>query len=308
MPKIRVKRTLRLLAFTLTVVLFGLLVVLPMGISWIYVNSLVDRECGNRPEPMTQRLSDPDSLEMVTLSPTDDFTLDGWFAAGDNGAGVIILPGAWGGSNTMYQEMEFLHEAGYSVMTYATRSCANPPQRTTLGFVETADLQAALDFMSARPEVDPDRIGVFGHSMGGATAILTAADDTRIQAVIATGNYADLADDVRRDEDRSQGPLEWWIRGWIERFYEWKTGVNIEDASPISVIGRISSRAVFLMHGSVELGNTRGQEQFAAAGDPKELWIVEGAGHGEYARESNFDEYAARSIAFFDEYLLDTPE
>jgi dipeptidyl aminopeptidase/acylaminoacyl peptidase len=237
----------------------------------------------------------------VTLSPEDDFTLNGWFAAGENGAGVIILPGAWAGENTMYQEMEFFHEAGYSVMTYATRSCANPPQRTTLGYVEVADLKAALDYMSARPEVD--RIGVFGHSMGGATAILTAAEDERIRAVIVTGNYADLADDVRRDDGREQSPLEWWIRGWIERFYEWKTGVNIENVSPISVIGQISPRPVFLVHGSRELGDTRGEEQFAAAGDPKEFWIVEGARHGQYAREATFDEYAARSITFFDEYL-----
>ena len=301
--KIRWKRTLRLLVFILTLVLFALLVVLPMGIAWIYVNTLVDRACGNRPDPLTERLSDPDALEAFTLSPEDDFELDGWFAAGENGAGVIILPGAWGGANTMVQEMEFLHQAGYSVLTYDTRSCADPPQRTTLGFAEVADLKAALDYMSARPEVDPERMGVFGHSMGGATAILTAAEDTRIRAVIATGNYADLADDVRRDEGRSQSPLEWWIRGWIERFYEWKTGVNIEDASPLSVIGQISPRPVFLMHGSLELDSSRGQEQFDAAGEPKELWIVPGKGHGGYADADTFDDYAARSITFFDEYL-----
>jgi alpha-beta hydrolase superfamily lysophospholipase len=201
----------------------------------------------------------------------------------------------------MVNEMEFLHEAGYSVMTYATRSCAIPPQRSTLGFREVADLRAALDYMSARPEVE--RIGVFGHSMGGATALLAAADDTRITAVIATGNYADLADDVRRDDGRDPGLLERWIRGWVERFYEWKTGVNIEDVSPISVIGRISPRAVFLIHGGLELGDTRGDEQFTAAGDPKELWIVEDAGHGGYADPPTFDEYVARSIAFFDEHL-----
>jgi dipeptidyl aminopeptidase/acylaminoacyl peptidase len=300
LPAQRLKRFLRLLIFTLVVVMIFFLVILPAGGSYLYIRALLHHACNNRPESLTQRLSQPDQLEAFTFAPNgEDFQLDAWFAAGTNGAGIIVLPGAWGGADTMYREMEFLHQAGYNVMTYDTRSCADPPQETSLGYTEIADLQTALDIMSQRPEVDPDRIGVFGHSMGGATVIMTAAQDERIKAVVVTGNYADLADDVRHNPNSL---VERWIRGWIEWFYEWDTAMDIESVSPLNVIGQISPRPILLIHGSRELEESRGMEQFTAAGEPKELFIVEGAGHGGYA-STDFENYAARTIAFFDRYL-----
>jgi pimeloyl-ACP methyl ester carboxylesterase len=46
--------------------------------------------------------------------------------------------------------------------------------------VLTADGKAAVDFAAARPEVDPDRIGMLGHSEGGAYLATLAATDPRI--------------------------------------------------------------------------------------------------------------------------------
>lgn len=299
------KRIRRLSIFTLIVVAITILFILPIGFAYFYIDQMVNNTCGNRPEPLSNRLSNTGGLQQFTFSPEDGLTLDAWYAPGINGAGVIVLPGAWGGSDTMYEEMEFLHEAGYSVMTYDTRSCANPPQKTSLGYIEKADLKAAIDIFSDYPEVDLKRIGVFGYSMGGATAIMTAAEDERIQAVVSTGNYADLAEEVRRE--RGGVKRGWWeryTRGWIIRMYQWQTGIDMDKVSPIDVIGKISPRAVYLIHGTLELNDSRGDEQFEAAGEPKKLWLVEGAGHGAYTA-IDFNTYQTSIIQFFDTYLLD---
>lgn len=295
------KRVRRLIIFTLVILLITLVFIFPIGFAYLYIGALVDHACGNRTEPMSSRLSHTEGLQQFTFSPQKGITLDAWYAPGSNGAGIIVLPGAWGGADTMYQEMEFLHESGYSVMTYDTRSCANPPQQTSLGYTEMADLKAALDIFSRYPEVK--RIGVFGHSMGGATALLTAAEDDRIQAVVATGNYADLADQVRRENGESR--RNWWeryARGWIVRMYEWKTGVDMDKVSPVQAIDKISPRAVYLIHGSEELQDTYGDEQFEAARQPKHFWRVEGAGHGDYP-SVDFEYYKNSIIEFFDQYL-----
>jgi dienelactone hydrolase len=42
--------------------------------------------------------------------------------------------------------------------------------------------------------VDPQRIGIIGNSMGGATAILAAADYPSLRAVVAEGTFADVRD------------------------------------------------------------------------------------------------------------------
>jgi pimeloyl-ACP methyl ester carboxylesterase len=60
---------------------------------------------------------------------------------------------------------------------------------TTLGFRERADLRAAVDTLAQRGHT---RIGVFGYSLGGAVAILGAAEDPRIRAVSAWAPFADL--------------------------------------------------------------------------------------------------------------------
>jgi dipeptidyl aminopeptidase/acylaminoacyl peptidase len=62
---------------------------------------------------------------------------------------------------------------------------------------------------------------------------------------------------------------------------------------------------VLIIHGmedrQVPAGHAR--QLYAAAGEPKELWIVPGAGHtGSLAQAP--EEYAARVVAFFDRWLV----
>lgn len=295
----RVKRFLRLAIFATGLITFVLVVILPMGVAYLYVEQVIAQPCGNRPVPLSERM---EGVKPFTFAPEPGMELEGWLATGTNGAGIIILAGAYGGSNTMYTEMQTLHAAGYTVMTYDTRSCANPPHHTSLGYDEKADLKAALALMLQQPEVEPDKIGVFGYSMGGATAIMTAAEDQRIKAVIASGNYATLDYEIHRDQSQ-QGLFERWQRGWVERWYEWRTGLKTEQSSPISVIGQISPRPVFLIHGANEIHLSLGTAQFDAAGEPKEFWLVEGAGHGGYPAVAR-EEYDQRPIDFFNHYLL----
>lgn len=301
----RLRHFARLAAFATVVVtmVFGCLLpaALSFGVMWL----MLSHTCMDRNEPLSSHFPETQGLEEFSFSPQNGLRLDAWFVPGSNGAGVIVLSGAWGGHNSMYEEAVFLHDAGYSVMTFDTPSCANPPKRTSLGYTEIKNVQAALDIMSQRPEVDPDRIGIFGFSMGGATAIMTAARDERIKAVVASGNYADLADEIRRESVGKPNLWEkWFVRFWIEKSYEWGTGVNLDEVRPIAVIGQISPRPILLIHGSAELEGSRGTDQFAAAGEPKQLWVVQGADHGQYTA-FDYEGYRTRIIAFFDAYLLD---
>ncbi len=47
----------------------------------------------------------------------------------------------------------------------------------------------AVDFLVALPEVEPMKIGVIGHSLGGHNAMFTAAFDTRIQAIVSNCGF-----------------------------------------------------------------------------------------------------------------------
>lgn len=60
---------------------------------------------------------------------------------------------------------------------------------TTLGVKERGDLSSAIDLLKDRGY---DEIGVHGFSLGGAVALMTAAEDDRIDAVSSLSSFADL--------------------------------------------------------------------------------------------------------------------
>lgn len=47
----------------------------------------------------------------------------------------------------------------------------------------------AIDLLQSLPEVDPDRIGCIGHSLGGHNTMFTGAFDTRIQALVSSCGF-----------------------------------------------------------------------------------------------------------------------
>jgi pimeloyl-ACP methyl ester carboxylesterase len=56
-------------------------------------------------------------------------------------------------------------------------------------------IEAAVDALHLRDDVDPDRIGVFGFSFGATQALIAARDESfekHIRAIVAWGGYADF--------------------------------------------------------------------------------------------------------------------
>ena len=66
----------------------------------------------------------------------------------------------------------YLHRAGFSVLLFDFRyRCDSEGDAQTLGAKESWDLQSAVYYVMTRPDVDPERIGLQGGSMGAASGI-----------------------------------------------------------------------------------------------------------------------------------------
>jgi len=145
------------------------------------------------------------------------------------------------------------------------------------------DLEAALDYLYARDEVAKSRLSLLGFSGGAAVSVYVAARDERVKAVAACACPAEFGDWTRsepqsriahfreigaiRDDDFPASP-EHWLDGF-------------RVIRPINHIARISPRPLLIVQGSgddvVTVEDAR--RLYAEAGEPKELAIVEGAGH-----------------------------
>jgi dipeptidyl aminopeptidase/acylaminoacyl peptidase len=67
-------------------------------------------------------------------------------------------------------------------------------------FTDDADARAGLDYLTALPDVNPERLGIVGHSRGGMTALRTAAQDERVRSVVALAPPTDFPSYIRAME------------------------------------------------------------------------------------------------------------
>jgi uncharacterized protein len=139
-----------------------------------------------------------------------------------------------------------------------------------------------------------------GFSEGCVTVIRGAARDDRIRATVAEGGFHNLAQNILHGRNV---PLIRQLVEWqVATFFRLDTGVDPAAVSPVTDIGRISPRPVLLIYGEYEAERGGAELLYNAAQQPKELWIVPGAGHGGYIGVAP-QEYEKRVVTFFDKAL-----
>ncbi len=215
---------------------------------------------------------------------------------------VVVLSHGYGDNRLqMLPWADFLHRAGFAVITYDMRGRGeSDPLPTTLGALENYDLSSVIDYAVSRTDVDPARIGALGLSLGASATLLAAADDRRIAAVVSDSAFSEASNVIATSFEHFIGlpafpfaPVTVWIAGW-------RAGVDVSRIRPVDTVHRIAPRPLLLIHclgDSVILPRTA-PEIFAAARQPKQIWMIPGARHisgHDVARE----EYERRVVAFF---------
>jgi acetyl esterase/lipase len=291
-----------LLLWTALLTVLGILGI-GIEISRRYAHVLSHPDCsGPHRSPLDVGILDYQEVTFTPPGNTDTVRYKAWWLPSENGAAVILIPGFGHSRDGMLDQGAMLARHGYGVLLIDPRYCASPDAVFTAGYNEVQDVAGALAFVQARPDVRSDRVGVLGYSVGGATAILSAAQLDGVQAVVSEGNFFNLGHDIANTGGDNSLLAEFYYQV-ILLFYRFYTGVDARLISPIDAIGRISPRPVFLIFGEHEVASGRAHEQFVAAGEPKSLWVVPGVGHGGYIQTWP-GEYEARVISFFDEALL----
>jgi dipeptidyl aminopeptidase/acylaminoacyl peptidase len=177
-----------------------------------------------------------------------------------------------------------VREAGFASLMFDMQgSGLRAGKPVTLGFKERWDLMDAVAYVRSRPDVDPDRIGVLGVSMGAATALLAAEHDQSIRAIAADSAYASLPDMVTPGLRMFVGPSATWFAPLIVRFGEAMLGMRSRDIAPERSAARLGNRPLFVIHGDCDdlTHPDSATRIFRAATGPKELWVVPECGHSQ---------------------------
>jgi hypothetical protein len=264
----------------------GVFLVFPVGFTYGYTH-------------IAPTSSDPIGVphEAVTVTTSDGIELAATYVPSKNRAAVVVYPGG-----SAVQEARMLADNGYGVLLLDPRG-----QGASKGDVSRwagdRDLIAGAEYLQNRADVDSERVGGFGSSIGGETLLEAAAQSTAFNAVVSEGAGFRLGTaHVSGAQNLLLAPLNVTMTAAMSVFSNQGPPPPIVDS-----IAKIAPRPVFLIYADPGMGGESEMqaEYYAAAGRPKQIWRVPGSTHtgGIDAQPA---EYERRVIAFLDAALLET--
>ena len=242
------------------------------------------------------------AYEDVSFKTSDGLELKGWYVPSKNGAAVISFPGRKGSQ----RPARLLARHGYGVLLFDRRGEGESEgEPNAFGWGGDTDVKAAIDFLQTRPDVDPDRIGGIGLSVGGEMMLEAASETDELKAVISEGagarSYSDSMDQDTGDPVNTVlTAAATAVRvGALTVFTNRSPAANLKD-----VVERIAPRPILLIAApNSGAGEELNRGFYAAAGQPKALWEIPEAEHMGSIDERPA-EYERRVVGFFDETLL----
>jgi fermentation-respiration switch protein FrsA (DUF1100 family) len=243
--------------------------------------------------------------EDVTFRSSDGVGLSGWYLRSTNRAAIAVLHGASSTRTAALDQAAVLARAGYGVLLFDARGVGRSHGRAmNFGWHGEADLAGAVDFLRARPDVDPQRIGALGESMGGEEAIGALGVDTRLAAVVAEGATNRVASDWQWLSDA------YGVRGSLQRAVQWLTysltDLLTEAPRPRSLRTSVTAAAPrpVLLIAAGQIGDEARADRYIERASPGTVtvWVVPGADHtGGLATAPT--EWRQRVLSFFGEHL-----
>jgi alpha-beta hydrolase superfamily lysophospholipase len=246
-------------------------------------------------------------LDEVTFRARDGVRLSGSFNVNPAGRGTVILVHGFKSSRVeMVDWFVFLDRAGYSVLLYDSRGCGASDGTFGVGATEDRDISGAVDFVQTRKAAGWERIAVLGISLGAGDAILAAARDDRIRAVVADSPWIDEFVQLERMRSLPVGPLAVPLLPYEPALVDALIGGRLEDVRLVTVVDKIAPRSLLLIHALDDANATTpvgaSDRLFHVAGEPKGLWLVPSGGHVGAIR-AHRDEYERRVLAFLQNAL-----
>lgn len=243
------------------------------------------------------------SAERVQWMTEDGLIIRGWFIPGrpSQQATIIILHG-WGANRSDVLPSTFFlsRRGGYHLLYFDFRNHGESEGTVcSLGGLELKDFSAAVAFLRQHKPQQSMRIGVYGLSMGAAVAIVGAAQHPEIQAVVAESPFASYQEAVIRMGKLFYGFPRLAVKSALVSA-RLRLGFDPEEYTPLRHVDRLAPRPLLLIHAARDQRVTLSEVQalYAAAGDPKTLWTVPDADHGEVAFRAPA-EYERRLLDFF---------
>jgi pimeloyl-ACP methyl ester carboxylesterase len=228
--------------------------------------------------------------------------IKGWDVESRNGATIVLMHGSGADRMQMVPMAELLAARGFGVLLYDAPGHGESGGVVSWEEADVRALEAAVAWVKELP-AGAERVGVFAYSASTAVAIQGTARDPHIEALAMVGTYAD-GDVVTRFQYRKYGVLSWGAAFLADVW----AGTHPSEDHPGRLIAQVSPRPLLIIGGTedVMMPPAQGRALFDRARDPRELWIIPGAGHLDLAKRGP-ELYGERTVDFFARALVPAP-
>ncbi|MDE7260238.1 MAG: alpha/beta hydrolase [Lachnospiraceae bacterium] len=218
---------------------------------------------------------------------------------------ALVLHGYTGWKEEMYPFACWYHESGYHVIVPDLR-CQGESEGDFIGmgWTDHYDCNLWIDYILSQ---DPEaKIIIHGQSMGASTALIMTGEETlsdHVAAVISDCAYTDaysmFGDKVTEWFYLPAFPLVDSARVVLKL----RGGYDLMDASAIDAVAKSTTPTLFIHGASDAMISVRMSEDlYEAASCPKDLLIVEGAGHAQ-AQDKDPEVYYDTISEFLQKYV-----
>ena len=228
--------------------------------------------------------------------------LSGWFLEAKQGkGGVLLLHGVRSNRLQMLNRARFLQEAGYDVLLFDFQAHGESlGEQITFGHLEALDAESAYDYLEDR--LCQPSVGVIGVSFGGASALL---GDVKLKAkvLILESVYPTIEEAIDNRLEIYLGSLGAYFSPLLRVQLKPRLGIGVDDLKPIEQLKDVKGAVMIV--GGVEDKHTTMKEtnrMFEKAKEPKELWLVEGAGHIDFDKVDK-EKYEEKILFFLEKYM-----
>ena len=231
-------------------------------------------------QPYRGYVQTPENLglayEDMHFQASDGTPLHAWFLPAEGKAlgTILFLHGNAENISTHIMSVRWLPARRFNVFLLDYRGYgASEGVPTDAGAQD--DVDSALRTLLVRKDVDPDRVVVFGQSLGGAIAIYNVAHSPyrqHIRALVVESAFASYRAIAR------EKLAAFWLTWPLQYPLSWTVS---DEYSPSKAVAGVSPIPLLIIHGDhdpiVPVGH--GKRLFELAQEPKQLWIVSGGGH-----------------------------
>jgi pimeloyl-ACP methyl ester carboxylesterase len=182
------------------------------------------------------------SLNVVT---SDFLPLKVWYVPNKKKTPILLLHGHGSNRLAFMKQVAYLHRSGYPIVLFDFRGCGTAPGKyISMGVHETKDIQAVMDHLQKKYHYSS--FGILSNSMGANAALLTAAKDQRIKAIVCDSPFSSMAEVIKLRGKRDYPFLPEWFYRLGFKIIEWRIQIKMSDADGTLALQKINIPILYI--------------------------------------------------------------